>query len=158
MSGCEQPVTGEEFLSFEDKYLRNAKTPQESGGMKGMSRILTAPIPDDLRDYIQDMTQRIFKLFDCKGVVRVDYLVDMDAGMVYVNEINTIPGSLAFYLWEEVGVPFRQMLDQMIKDAIDGHREKQRNTYAYDSDVLKKVNFGGVKMAKTGQIKNKVQR
>ena len=88
----------------------------------------------------------------------MDCLVDMDAGMVYVNEINTIPGSLACYLWEEVGVPFRQMLDQMIKDAIDGHREKQRNTSAYDSDVLKKVNFAGVKMAKTGQIKNKVQR
>ena len=65
MSAYEQHVSWREFLSFGDKYRRNAKTPQESGEMKGMSRILPAPIPDDLRDYIQDMTQRIFKLFDC---------------------------------------------------------------------------------------------
>jgi D-alanine-D-alanine ligase len=142
-SVCEQPVNWEEFLTFEDKYLRAGK----SAGMKSMERRIPAPIDDALRDEIQGLAVKVFQTLDCKGVVRIDFIVDKAAGRTYVNEINTIPGSFSYYLWEAAGVPFAELVERLDAIACRAHAEKNLNSYAFDSGVLKKMTNG----AKTGK-------
>ena len=148
-SVCEMPVPsdGGKFLNFFEKYLRNAGAKGESSrGMKSLSRVVPAPIGDELTGRIQRMTREIFSLLDCRGTVRIDYILD-ENDMLYVNEPNTIPGSLAFYLWKECGVSFAQLVEQMVEDALRAHADKNRNVYAYDSTILQKV-AAGVKGSK----------
>ena len=108
--------------------------------------MVPAPIGDELTGRIQRMTREIFSLLDCRGTVRIDYILD-ENDMLYVNEPNTIPGSLAFYLWKECGVSFAQLVEQMVEDALRAHADKNRNVYAYDSTILQKV-AAGVKGSK----------
>ena len=149
-SPIEMPINQDEFLDFKDKYLA-------SGGSKGMAslhRVLPAPIEDELRDEIQEMSRKIFRMLDCKGVVRIDYMFDKNAGKLYITEINTIPGSLAFYLWENAGVAYTRLIDRMVGYAEKAHGDKNRANYAYTSDILKGVSFGtkGAKGSKGGKI------
>ena len=79
---------------------------------------------------------------DLKGVVRIDYLVDQKAGKVYVNEVNTIPGSFAYYLWEPKGVSFSMLIDALIDIAYRQMQEKTRSSFAFDSGVLSRAGAG----------------
>ena len=149
-SPIEMPINQDEFLDFKDKYLA-------SGGSKGMAslhRVLPAPIEDELRDEIQEMSRKIFRMLDCKGVVRIDYMFDKNAGKLYITEINTIPGSLAFYLWENAGVAYTRLIDRMVGYAEKAHGDKNRANYAYTSDILKGFSFGtkGAKGSKGAKI------
>ncbi len=137
---CEKPVGWKEFLTFEDKYLQQGK------GKGGSSRIIPAPIPDDMTKKIQSLACEIFAAMDCKGVVRIDFLVNEQTQEVFVNEINTIPGSLSFYLWEPTGLPYGKLIDELVSVAQRAKEDKKKNSYAYDSSILDKVRKGlGVK-------------
>ena len=122
-SPIEMPLNHDEFLDFRDKYLGGSG----SKGMASLSRVLPAPIEDELKETIQEMSRQIFRLMDCKGVVRIDYMFDRDSEKLYITEINTIPGSLAFYLWEKDGVSYRKQ----------AHEDRNKTNYAYTSDILK---------------------
>ena len=144
-SVCEMPVPTADgsFLTFWEKYLRNAGTKgsEASQGMKSLARVVPAPIGEELTGRIQRMTTEIFKLLDCRGTVRIDYILD-EHDMLYVNEPNTIPGSLAFYLWKECGVSFPQLVERMVEDALRAHADADASVYAYDSTILQKVAAG----------------
>lgn len=143
-SVCEMPVpsSNDTFLDFWQKYLRNASTKgEDSRGMKSLSRVVPAPIGDELTDRIQTMTCDIFKLLDCCGTVRVDFILDQN-DMLFVNEPNTIPGSLAFYLWKASGLDFPKLIEKMVEDALHAHADKNSSVFAYDSSILKKVAAG----------------
>lgn len=137
-SPIEMPVSGGEFLDFGEKYL-------SEGGSKGMAslhRILPAPIEDDLKERIQKTSREIFRMMDCKGVVRIDYMFDQESGELYITEINTIPGSLAFYLWENAGISYRKLIDHMVEIAEKANQDKNQANYAFSSDILKNISFG----------------
>ena len=143
-SVCEMPVpsSNDTFLDFWQKYLRNASTKgEDSRGMKSLSRVVPAPIGDELTGRIQTMTCDIFKLLDCCGTVRVDFILDQN-DMLFVNEPNTIPGSLAFYLWKARGLDFPKLIEKMVEDALRAHADKNSSVFAYDSSILKKVAAG----------------
>lgn len=145
-SPIEMPLTGlnDDFLDFKDKYL-------SSGGSKGMaslSRVVPAPIPDEMRDAIQQTSREIFRMLDCKGVVRIDYMYDRPSDRYYITEINTIPGSLAFYLWESAGVKYSALIDRMVDFARRAYEDRNARNYAFTSDILKNVSLGGAKGAK----------
>lgn len=143
-SVCEMPVpsSNDTFLDFWQKYLRNASTKgEDSRGMKSLSRVVPAPIGDELTGRIQTMTCDIFKLLDCCGAVRVDFILDQN-DMLFVNEPNTIPGSLAFYLWKASGLDFPKLIEKMVEDALRAHADKNSSVFAYDSSILKKVAAG----------------
>ncbi len=143
-SPIEMPISSEKFLDFNEKYLA-------SGGSKGMlslHRILPAPIPEELRDRIQALSCDIFRMMDCKGVVRIDYMWDRNSDDVFITEINTIPGSLAFYLWENAGMKYSRMIDKMVECARRAHEDKNLRNYAFTSDILKSVSLGGAKGTK----------
>lgn len=86
-------------------------------------------------------------------MVRIDYMYDAPSGNLYITEINTIPGSLAFYLWEPCAVPYSMLIDKMVECAMEAQRDKDNSNYAYTSDILNNISLGGKAGAKTG-LKN----
>ena len=146
-SECEEPVNADEILSFEDKYIGNGKTgAKKTGGSKGMatlSRKIPAEITPEQKKTIQDYAVKAFRVLGCSGVSRIDFMMDKEKGEIWLNEINTIPGSLSFYLWESIGVSYPALLDRMISLALKRERENENITYAFDSNVLQGVSLGG---------------
>jgi D-alanine-D-alanine ligase len=145
-SVCEMPVAWQEFLSFEDKYLRGGKGQKGQNGKSGMAslaRRIPAPISEKMTAVVRQQTIDIFKIMDLKGVVRVDYMIDNATGRLYVNEVNTIPGSLAFYLWEPKGLIFARLIDRMVACALEAQRQKEASNFTYDSSIL--VGYSGKK-------------
>ncbi len=142
-SVVEQPVINKDFLDFEEKYLRN----DVSKGMKSLDRKIPADISDEMTKRIKDMSVEIFKALDLKGVVRIDYIIDQSDGNLYVNEVNTIPGSFAYYLWEPCGVSFSELIDRLVFVAEQQSREKKKSDFAYNSKVLQKI-ASGAKISK----------
>ena len=141
-SELEMPLGGEELVDFSDKYLRRAKGGK---GMQSLTRLIPAPIPEEMAERIKALSQDIFRALDCKGVVRIDYMLDGEDDSLYVGEINTIPGSLAFYLWEPLGLKFGKMLDEMIRYALLAAADKRESVFSYKSDILKNQKLGGAK-------------
>lgn len=131
-SVCEQPVSSDGVLSYADKYLSGNK----SQGMKSASRIIPAPLEPGLTEEIQQAAMRAFTALNASGVARVDFFV-RPAGETYaINEINTLPGSLAFYLWEPTGVTFPELLDSLLTFARKRQQEKSQSTFAFNSSLL----------------------
>lgn len=146
-SECEEPMHSKDILSYEDKYVSNAK----GGGSKGMasvSRQIPANLTPEKREEVRELAVRSFKALGCNGVSRIDFMIDEDTGKLYFNEINTIPGSLAFYLWEPVGVPYKTLLDRMIQLALKRVRTEESLTFTFDTNILDSAGFGGSKGGK----------
>lgn len=143
-SVCEMPVSWENFLTFDDKYMRSGS----SKGMKGLARKIPAPISDEKTKEVQDLAIKVFKVLDCSGISRIDFMMEKDTQKIYVNEINTMPGSVAFYLWEAQGINFTQLIDKLIQCAMEKHQEHNKNMYTFDAELLKKVSSGNASGAK----------
>ncbi len=147
-SVCEMPVSWEEFLTFDEKYMRGGKGAKRGAkggakdGMQQLARKVPAPISQEMTAEIQRMTEEIFHVMDLKGVVRVDYILDKAQGKVYVNEVNTIPGSLAFYLFEPMGISFAQLIDKMVGAALAAQAEREKSSYSFGSGILSKAAGG----------------
>lgn len=142
VSVCEQPVSWKEFLTFDEKYLRNGKTggpKNPASGMENMTRKVPAPLTDEQTKEVKEITAKAFKALNSKGVVRIDFIVDNTDGKVYVNEINTIPGSFAFYLWDFEGLKYPQLIDKLVQFAEEENVEKNKNNYTYNSDIINKA-------------------
>lgn len=137
-SELEMPVTQEEFLTFPGKYLRNAKG---AGGMASQVRIIPAPISEQAAQTVRDLAVRAFRAMDLKGVVRIDFILDEDEN-VFINEANTIPGSLAFYLWEPKGVSFSALLDGMVECAFSAWADRKASVFSHDSTLLANIVHG----------------
>ena len=146
-SECEEPLHTKDILSYEDKYVNNAKG-SGSKGMASVSRKIPAEISEDLREQIRSTAVKSFKALGCNGVSRIDFMIDEDTGKLYFNEINTIPGSLAFYLWEPLGVPYSELLDRMIKLAMKRVRTESGLTFTFDTNILNSASLGGSKGSK----------
>lgn len=150
-SECEEPVNSDKILSYEDKYISGGKGGAKSGGSKGMAglkRKIPADITPDRREYIRSLAVKAFKCLGCSGIVRIDFMMDQKSGEIFLNEINTIPGSLSFYLWEPLGVSYTELLDKMIDIALKRQREQNEISYAFDTNVLEGMSFGGAKDSK----------
>ena len=148
-SEIEEPMHTEDILSYEDKYVSNAKG-SGSKGMASVARKIPAEVPSEMRDKIRDLAVRAFKVLGCNGVSRIDFMIDEETGKLYFNEINTIPGSLAFYLWEPLGVPYKELLDRMISLCLKRARTEESITFTFDTNILNGASLGG---AKGGKLK-----
>ena len=142
-SACEEPLNAEDILTFGDKYLSGGGG--KSGGSKGMTdlkRRCPAELPDGMTERVQELAVATFKALGCLGVARIDFLNDKQTGELWVNEINTIPGSLSFYLWQEVGVSFEALMDELVSLAFKRQREREALTFTYESNILSGTTFG----------------
>lgn len=153
-SECEEPLGSGEILSYADKYMSGGKNgksaPLKAGGGKSMpaklgsgksgmaslQRKIPADIDPELREKVRTLAVDTFKALQCCGVARIDFMLDQSDGSLYVNEINTIPGSLSFYLWEPVGLPYGKLLDRIIDLAFKRARLDEKMTYSFDTNVL----------------------
>ncbi len=144
-SVCEEPIKSGEILSYEDKYMGGTKGAR---GMQASQKRIPAELPDDVTKRIQFLAGETFRVLSCHGVSRVDVIIDRKDGSIYVNEINTIPGSLSFYLWEASGIRFDQLMDKLVALALKRKREMATKTVSYDHNIF---NLGaGVKGGKMG--------
>lgn len=146
-SECEQPIGSEEILSFTDKYAGGAKD-SSKGGMASLKRIIPAPVSSELKERIQSNAVKAFQALGCSGVARIDFMIDQDSNELYLTEINTIPGSLAFYLWEPVGIKYPVLLDKIIGLALKREREKKQLNFTYENNLLSSANFSSMKGGK----------
>lgn len=144
-SVCEEPISNGDFLSYEEKYGSGAKA-----GMQSAEKRIPADIPIELSEKIRFLAGDTFRVLSCQGVSRVDVMVDKKTNEIYVNEINTIPGSLSFYLWEETGITFPKLIDKLIDLAFKRKREIEKKTFSYDTNIFAMGGGlkGGIKGAK----------
>ena len=161
-SECEEPLGSGQILSYEDKYVSGGggKSGAAKGaagskgsagsGMANLSRKIPADISPERREEIRELAVKSFKALGCNGVSRIDFMIDMDNDELYFNEINPIPGSLSFYLWEPAGVPYTELLDRMVQLALARARSEEAITYKFDTNILSTANLGGSKGSKTG--------
>jgi D-alanine-D-alanine ligase len=133
-SECEEPLGAHLILDYSDKYLSGGKA-----GTKGMSaakRKFPADISPELRGTVRDLALRAFRALGCRGVARVDFLMDSQSGQVWVNEVNTIPGSLSFYLWQPQGISYGELLGRLVDLALKRERENAAVTSSFETNLL----------------------
>ena len=150
-SECEEPLHSKDILSYEDKYMSGgSKKTGGSKGMAGVSRKIPAEISNEKREEIRNLAVESFKKLGCHGVARIDFMIDEENGKLYFNEINTIPGSLAFYLFEAIGIEYRELLDRMVDLALKRIREEKSISYSFSTNILSSAqSFGG----KNGKVR-----
>lgn len=139
VSVLEEVVKKDDILSYHDKYESNSKTK----GMASTSRVIPANTSEEETIRIQDLAKQTFHELHASGVARIDFMMDKDTHDIYVNEINTIPGSLSFYLWEPKGIPFTKLLDEIIQIGLKMYREQQQRITSYGTNILQTFEKGG---------------
>ncbi len=145
---CEEPFHTKDILSYEDKYLSGGKGGKGSGASKGMASVqrkIPADISEEMSKRIRELSVKAFKVLNCNGVVRFDFIIDEDSKELYLNEINTIPGSLSFYLWEPEGMSYSQLLDRLIDLAVKRSRDDRRVNFSFETNILDRASFAGTK-------------
>lgn len=167
-SECESPIKMDRILSYRDKYLGNGTKEtksikgSKSTGVKGSKNAsfggtmgsdnsnpsleLPAKISAEQKKTIQELAIKTFQALGCNGVIRIDFIIDQDKGQIYVNEVNTIPGSLSFHLWRETGTDYTEELNEIISLGLKRAREEKSLTFSFETNIL--ANFNGAKAQK----------
>lgn len=167
-SECESPIKMDKILSYRDKYLGNGTKGTKgvkgtkSSGVKGSKNAsfggtmgsdnsnpsleLPAKITTEQKKTIQELAIKTFQALGCNGVIRIDFIIDQDNSKIYVNEVNTIPGSLSFHLWRETGTNYTEELNEIIALGLKRAREEKNLTFSFETNIL--ANFNGAKAQK----------
>lgn len=163
-SALEEPFGHDEILSFADKYMggggakggkvgtksnvvgtkshdvgESTANPNKLGaksGMASLSRKVPADLDEATSNEIKSYAKKIFKYIGCSGVARIDFIIDKDNKKVYANEINSIPGSLSFYLFQPLGMEYRELLDKLINIAIENYKDQERLNFSFENNLL----------------------
>jgi D-alanine-D-alanine ligase len=159
VSALEEPILNSDILSFADKYLSGGgkskggvksnygktQSVNSKSGMASLSRKIPAEIDKKLEDEIKTLAVKIFKLLRCSGVARLDFIIDMDENKAYFNEINMPPGSLAYYLFEPVGISKSMLVDKIVDVALKNKRIEEDLNFTFESNVLSNISNKGSK-------------
>ncbi|MBK5293132.1 MAG: D-alanine--D-alanine ligase [Acidobacteriia bacterium] len=142
-SVCEMPSVDGDLLTFDAKYKTGSKAGSKSpiagmskSGMASLNRIIPAPISPELTAYVQQLATRAFQSLGCQGIARIDFLLAEDGHTVFVNEINTMPGSLSFYLWEASGLGFDQLVTRLVENGMERFHQKISTQFSLDVNLL----------------------
>lgn len=156
-SVCEEVFASSDFLNYDDKYsaegskTEGTKSNINNSGMASVQRKIPADLkPENIKN-IEDTAKKAFELLDCSGLVRIDFLVKEDNNEIKILEVNTIPGSMSFYLWEPSNLPFKNMVTKLIELAIERRNEAKHNTLVFQSNILQNMN-GSLKGPKNSKI------
>ena len=152
LSEIEEVYSKDNFLTFEDKYIGSGKGKLKGGklpaskGMATADRKIPADISDKLKKEVATVAKKAFKALSSSGNARIDFLIDEKTKKLYINEINSIPGSLAFYLWEPKGKVYSELLDDMISVGIKDFKKRNTKTHSFQTNILNGfISLGGVK-------------
>ena len=146
LSVIEEVGSTNSFLTYDDKYKGGTKGP--SKGMASARRIIPARISDKLTKEVRDIAIKAFKSLNSSGVVRIDFLIDKEKEKVYANEINSIPGSLSYYLWNKTDKEYPELLEDIINLGIRDFKNKNNKVHSFDTNILSNFSKNGVKGVK----------
>ena len=138
VSAAEEPLGFKDLLKYEDKYVSGSKGAKSS--QKHQNKKLPAELTPELEKEIKDLAKKSFRAIDGAGVARIDFLVDGD--VAYVNEINTLPGSIAFYLYEVEGLKIKDLITKLIELGHERYSERAENSYSIDSNLFNMTSYG----------------
>jgi len=141
LASIERPLNKTEFFDFSDKYLSGNK---KGDGANSQYSEIPANIDKELAKQVEDFGKRTYRTLGCSGIARIDFLIDGASKRVYVNEVNTLPGSLYHHNWKKAGVSGIELISKLISLAEERFDSQQKTTYVFDSEILKKA--GGQKM------------
>lgn len=161
VSAIEKVIPSKDILTYADKYLGSSKTKGKikyrpavkSKGMVSTSRVIPADISKELKEEVENVAVCAFKALGSSGCVRIDFLIDEKKKKAYINEVNSIPGSLAFYLWDAVGVDYTKLLDEMINIGIKDYKKRTSKTHSFDTNILKGFTELGVTKGMKGKLR-----
>lgn len=144
VSEIEEVLSGNKFLTYTDKYIGSGKgkikggklSQSKSKGMASTNRKLPADLDKKMKEEIESIAVEAYKTLGSSGNSRIDFLIDTKAKKVYINEINSIPGSLAFYLWEAKKIDFTKVLDEMIQIGIKDYKRRTSKTHSFETNIL----------------------
>jgi len=153
LSVIEEVGGSKDFLTYEDKYISGAKSKaSKSAGMASAKRIIPARISNELKEKVNEIAVKAFRSLGSTGVVRIDFLIDKKNKKVYANEINSIPGSLSFYLWDKTDKNYQELLNSVLNIAIRDYKDRVNKTHTFDTNILANFqNNGGLKGSKGEQ-------
>ncbi len=159
-SEIEEVIPDKDFLTYEDKYLSsNGKKGSKfkcSKGMVSTNRLIPASISDKLKEEVRKVALQAHRALGSSGVSRIDFLVDNKAKKVYINEVNSIPGSLAFYLWDPIGKDYTELLDDMLSIAVKDYKKRMSKTHSFDSNILSGYSAGSKGLKSLKGVKGKL--
>lgn len=154
VSAIEEVFAKSDMLTYEDKYIGSSKVKGKLGikspvkgskGMASLDRKIPAKLTKKLEEQVKEYGVKAFKVLGSSGVARVDLLIDDESKKVYINEINSIPGSLAFYLWDPAGKDYTSLLDEMITIGIRDYKKRESKTHSFKSNILEGFAKNGLK-------------
>lgn len=140
LAAVERPLNNTEFFDFSDKYLSGDT---KGGGAISQYSEIPANIDTGLIAQVEDLGRKTYRTLGCSGIARVDFLIDSSSKRVYVNEVNTLPGSLYQHNWKKVGMSGVELVTKLVTLAEERFSSQQKISYIFDSDILKKA--GGKK-------------
>lgn len=140
-SVIEQVLSNNQILTYEDKYIGDSKkSGVKSKGMVSTNRIIPARINKELAHSVSNISKDVFKVLNLSGVCRIDFLINSKTNEVFVNEPNTIPGSLSYYLWEKSNIKYSELLDRLISISIKNYKDRRKKVFSFDTNILKNYN------------------
>lgn len=155
VSAIAEMMTKNEFLTYEDKYIGSGKGKagkkiSNNGKMSNSEMRIPAKLDKDVEEKVKELSMATFKALNLSGVARIDFLINKKTKEVYVNEPNTIPGSLSFYMWKPVGIEYPKLLDEMITKAIKEYKQASKKTTSFETNILSTFNGSKGMKNKTG--------
>lgn len=141
ISVIEQVLSNNQILTYEDKYIGDSKkSGVKSKGMASTNRIIPARINNELAHSVSNISKDVFKVLNLSGVCRIDFLINSKTNDIFVNEPNTIPGSLSYYLWEKSNIKYSELLDRLISISIKNYKDRRKKVFSFDTNILKNYN------------------
>jgi D-alanine-D-alanine ligase len=147
LSVIEEVGGSKDFLTYADKYQSGSKSKvaTENKGMASAKRIIPARISEELKKKVNDIAIKAFRSLNSSGVVRIDFLIDKKENKVYANEINSIPGSLSFYLWDKTEKNYQELLSSVLNIGIRDYKDRVNKTHTFDTNILSNFDGKGLK-------------
>ena len=131
VSSIEEVKKNDEILSYDDKYLGNGK---KISGMENIKKEIPANISAELKNNIENIAKKAYEVLNCNSLIRIDFMiVDND---IYLNEINTIPGSLSYYLWENKNLSYNDLINDLVDNAIEQYFDEGKKTQSLNVNIL----------------------
>lgn len=131
----ERPLHKTEFFNFEDKYLSKGKKGSEAS--QGHSE-LPAKLDEELAERLRTLGKQAYSVLGCSGIARIDFLVDAATNTAYINEVNTLPGSLYHHNWKQAGVSNHELIEELIRLAEERFEQEGKQTYVFQSNILQR--------------------
>ncbi|MEX1014713.1 MAG: D-alanine--D-alanine ligase family protein [Candidatus Paceibacterota bacterium] len=136
----ERPLNKSDLFDFNEKYMSKGKTE----GVNSQYSEIPAKISDELKEKVLKLGKKTYKTLGCSGIARVDFLINEKEEKVYVNEVNTLPGSLYHHNWSDIGISNLELVKNLVELAEERFSNKKDIKYSFKSDILKKA--GGKKL------------